>query len=98
MKCNEALAYRYPDVNYPVKYTCRWKGRRDFKEKSDKKIVGKKRTQHARLHSFSRRAFSTAFPQLCTSLIEEPAHLSQHKAKPELQSVSVHLCSLLCPP
>lgn len=40
MKCNEALAYHYQNVNYPVKYTCRWKGRRDFKEKSVKRIVG----------------------------------------------------------
>lgn len=35
MKCSEALAYRYQYVNSPVNYTGRWKGRRDFKEKSD---------------------------------------------------------------
>lgn len=46
MKRNEVLAYRY--VNYPVKYLRRGKGRKDFKEGSDKvymfvAIVGKNR-------------------------------------------------------
>jgi len=48
MRRNETLAYRYQHVNYPVKYICRGKGRKDFKEESDKvymlvAIVGKNR-------------------------------------------------------
>lgn len=36
MKCNETLVYHHQYVNYPVKYIHRGKGRKDFKEGSDK--------------------------------------------------------------
>lgn len=48
MKCNDTLAYRYQYVNYPVKHINRGKGRKNFKEGSDKvymlvAIMGKNR-------------------------------------------------------